>query len=218
MPLPLAAIGAGVKIGGALIQGIQGLLQGRKARKMAKENIRPEYEIPKEIESNLRLAKMRKNQGMGGDAYAKQLRDIWRNRNAAVSGAQDRRSGLAAISATQQAANDASLKLNIADDNTRRDNERQYMGQNQIMAGYRDKAWDYNKRQKFEENAAAIRALYGASRENGNRAMNGIMEAGTMAAWGGNPFAKQPNYDPVTGLAPRTKRRTQQDWTNYEDE
>lgn len=214
-------IGIGTKLIGSAISGIQGLIQGGKARKLAKKNIRPEYEIPKEIEQNLRMAKTRANNGLSSAEYGKAINGIWRNRNAALASAQDRRGGLSAVSTTNQLANDATTSLDVADARERKDNERFLMGQNQVMAGYKDKAWDYNKRQKFMENADAIRALYGASRENGKNALNGLMSAGQDYAFGGSGGfgngSKRSYGNGEWNPGWRSKKRTPQDWTDYED-
>lgn len=223
MPAPLLLL-AGAKAAGGLISGIRGLFQGGKARKLAKQNIRPEYEIPKEIEQNLRMAKTRANNGLSTAEYGKAMNNIWRNRNSAMSSAQDRRGGLAMVSTTNQLANDATTSLDVTDARERKDNERFLAGQNQVMAGYKDKQWDYNKRQKYEENAAAIRALYGAGERNLNKGLDGIIGAATTYFGGrqnqqdGQSTFYGNDYGYLGGMPRRTPRRTQQDWTNYEDD
>lgn len=220
---PLAVLG-GVKAVGGLIQGIKGLFQGGKARKLAKQNVRPEYEIPKEIEQNLRMAKTRANQGLSTAEYGKALNNIWRNRNSAMSSAQDRRSGLAMVSTTNQLANDATTNLDVTDARERKDNERFLAGQNQVMAGYKDKQWDWNKRQKFIENADAIRALYGAGQRNLNGGLNNLMGAATTYLTGrqnqkdGLPTFYGSDYGYLGGLPRRTPVRTQQDWNDYDED
>lgn len=188
MALPIFALLQG---GAAAAQGIAGLFQGIKARKLAKQNIRPTYQIPDEIKANLRLAKTRANQGLDPAAYGNALNNIWRNRNASVASLQDRRSALAGIGTANALSNDATLKLDIADAAAKRDNERMLMAQNQTMAGYKDKSWDWNERQRFEENADAIRALRGASQRNVMGALNNIGGAAATAAYGGL-FDKMP--------------------------
>lgn len=185
MPIPLAALAGGAQILGGAIQGVTSIFQNAKARRLAKENVRPTYQIPTEINANLRMAKSRANQGLSPQAYGNALNNIWRTRNAGLSALRDRRSGLAGISKLGQVTNDATLRLDIADANERKDNERFLMGQNQIMAGYKDKAFDWNQRQKFVENADAIRGLYGASRQNFAAGINNIAGGGIMAMYGG---------------------------------
>lgn len=107
--------------------------------------------------------------------------NIGRNANAALGAAQDRRGGLASIGAIQQGSNDASLGLAVADAQARMSNIKNLMQQNNVMTQYRDKAWQWNQQEKFQENAAAIRALKAASNQNINNGIQGATSIGLNA-------------------------------------
>jgi hypothetical protein len=161
-----------------LISGISGLFQKAKANRLERENVRPTYNIPQEIRANQQIAQQQATMGMPGAQYEQGLRNINRNTNNMMAAAQDRRGGLAAVGAAQQAANDASLNLTAMDAQQRVSNIRNLMAQNNAMAQYRDKQWGWNQQAKYQENAAAIRALRGAGNANLNTGLNGIIGAG----------------------------------------
>jgi hypothetical protein len=182
---PLSAASAGVGAVTGLISGINGLFQNAKANRLAKQNVRPVYNIPQEITANQQMAQQQATMGLPGAQYAQGIRNIDRNANNALSASQDRGGGLSSIGAIQQGSNDASLNLTAMDSQQRVANLRNLMAQNQTMAQYRDKQWGWNDQSKYQENAAAIRALRGAGNANINTGLNGIIGAGVTAATGG---------------------------------
>lgn len=199
--LPLMAVGAAAQGVTGLISGISGLFQKAKANRLEKNNIRPVYDIPQEVRANQQIAQQQASMGMPGAQYQKGLQNINRNAANALSATQDRRSGLSSVGAIQQGANDATLNLTAQDAQQRVANIRNLMAQNQTMAQYRDKAWGWNNQSKYEENAAAIRALRGAGNANINQGINGILGAGMTAATGmggvGGSAAGGGNFNPT---------------------
>lgn len=161
-----------------LFSGITGLFQKSRANRLEKENVRPTYNIPQEVAANQQIAQQQATMGLPGAQYQQGLRNINRNTNNIMAAAQDRRGGLASVGAAQQAANDAALNLTAMDAQQRVSNIRNLMAQNNVMAQYRDKQWGWNQQAKYQENAAAIRALRGAGNANLNTGLNGIIGAG----------------------------------------
>lgn len=49
------------------------------------------------------------------------------------------------------------------------------------LAQYKDKAWDWNEKQKYQEKAAAKAALTEAANQNINGAISGLASIGTTA-------------------------------------
>lgn len=178
-PLTMASLGIQGVTG--LISTVNGLFQKARANRLAKLNVRPVYNIPGEIKTNQQMAQQMSKQGMSSQQYGQQTQAIGRNANAALSNAQDRRGGLAAIGAIQQNSNDANLNLNVQDNNMRLNNIRNLMQQNSTMAQFKDKAFAWNKQAKFQENAAAIRALQGAGNANIDTGLNALGSMGTTA-------------------------------------
>jgi hypothetical protein len=175
-------ISAGVSAATGLLSGITGLFQKHRANQLEKQNVRPMYNIPQNINDNLAIAKSQANQGL--PQYLRDLQNIGRNQNVTINTAQDRRGGLGAISQIQQGTNDANLNLDVKDAAYRIANMRNLMAQNQVYANYLDKQWDWNNKQKYLENAAAVRAMRTAGNANLNTGLNGIIGGAAIAANG----------------------------------
>ena len=159
--------------------------QKRDAKKLAAENPRPTEEIPDGVKKAQAIAETMSNQGLP-DAQKEQVKQqIDRAAKGAISDATDRRGGLSAVSAIQQNTDDANLKLGADDAASRVANIRNLQSQSNMLGQWQDKVWDYNSKTKYEENAAAIRALNTASQENNNNAMDGILSGSALA--GSNP-------------------------------
>jgi hypothetical protein len=91
------------------------------------------------------------------------------------------------VGQVQASKNDALLNLDVADANARQRNQQGVLTQNNNLARYQQNAWDWNKRQKFLETAASVRALMGAGNANTNQGLDrGIGGLGSIASWGLN--------------------------------
>ncbi|MEJ7828577.1 MAG: hypothetical protein WKF91_10285, partial [Segetibacter sp.] len=70
-------------------------------------------------------------------------------------------------------------------------------------AQFKDKMWGWNKQSKFQENAAAIRALKGAGGANINTALQGAISTGlNVNAQGGfgDMFGRKNTMDDMNAL------------------
>jgi hypothetical protein len=153
---------------------------------MLAENVHPEYKTPQEILQNQALARARANQGLPSAVYNKAMQDIGRNTNNAIRLSNDRRGGLSTISTVTQAANDANLKLDMADANQKLQNERQLIDVNNNVARYRDKEFDWNKRDAYERKYNYGMQLLGAGNQNVTNALDrGVAAATQFGASGG---------------------------------
>jgi hypothetical protein len=179
MPIPILA--AASLISGGL-SAINGLVQKSKGKKMADGNSFPTQEIPAAIRENQQKAKLYENQGLPSEQYQQAMRNINRNSIAALRTATDRRGGLGMASTIQQAANDAKLNLDVANANAVRQNQQRAMQQNNVLGQWQNNVWDWNKRQKYMQTAAAARSLMGAGNANINqgldRALGGLLMSG----------------------------------------
>jgi hypothetical protein len=186
--MPIGGIGSAALIAAAgkgtegLISGITSFFQNKKAKKLEDENIRPTEQIPQGVRDNQEIAKFLAQTGMSGPEYLQQQKNIQESASVATTAATDRRSGVATIGAIQAGTNNATLNLNSASDQIRRQNIGVLMGANETMAQWQDKIWQWNSRAKYEENAAAIRALKGAAGANLNTALNSLGSAGANLA------------------------------------
>jgi hypothetical protein len=179
-----ALIGAGTQAVSGLVSGISGLFQTARAKKLARENQRPIYGIPQEILANQQLAQQAANVGMPSQEYAQAQKNINQSQANALNAAQGRGGALASIGAIQGQSNQALANLDAQSAAMRMQNIRGLMNANTQLADYRDKAFDYNQAQKYQENAAAARALQAAGQQNINQGIQGVLGAGATIAGG----------------------------------
>lgn len=159
--------GQGVaNIAGGLLSGVTGFFQRKKAKKELAKLQRPEYSIPNEVLQNQKMAQLAASEGLPSQQYNNAMKNIQRSQTNALSGAIDRRSALMALPRLQQQANDAYGKLDAADANARMSNQRQLYGINSQVAGYRDKEFNINKMQPYQDNLSYYRSLLGAGNQN----------------------------------------------------
>jgi hypothetical protein len=180
MPIPLALIAGGAQLISGLIKGGQAKKQRREGNNILNE-IGPEV-VPQDVLDNQVMAKQMANQGLPSQQYANAMKNIQRQQLMAMRGATDRRGGLAAISATQQAANDALGNLDEADARQHMANQGQLMAINNQVGNWKNKIWErkynygmdlvgsgnQNKVSAFDSIASGIgNAAYGAFGEGG---------------------------------------------------
>lgn len=154
---------------------ISGLFKKGQAKKLAEKNVRPTEVVPDEVKINTQMAKDLAQQGLPAAQYQQAIQEIQKSSAAATAASADRRGGLSTVGAIQQQTQDAKNRLTAEDAAARMGNIKNLMARNDVMAQWKDKVWDYNERQKYEENAAAIRALAGSGAEEGNIGLNALL-------------------------------------------
>lgn len=154
---------------------ISGLFKKGKANKLMSENPRPVEQVPAEVLASQAAAEQLSNEGLPAAQYKQARQEIEKNAQQAIAAAGDRRGALATIGAINQQTNDATNNLNVESAKQRVANIKNLMTRNDVTAQWKDKVWDYNERQRYEENAAAIRALTGAGAEETNSGISGIL-------------------------------------------
>lgn len=153
-----------------------GIYQTIKGNKLAKNNIRPTYQVPDEIKSKLTNAQMMALEGLPAEQKQEYINDLQRSANFGLSALNDRQAGLAGLGSLVQNQNDAYSNLLSQDAAARQANQR-YAGEVQSeMAGYKDRAFDYNKVQPYQEKAAAARSLMGAGIQNIQGGLGGLTD------------------------------------------
>jgi len=160
-------VGSGIgAVAGGLISGITGLFQKHKANKLLANLHRPQYVIPNEVLQNQKQAELNARQGLPSEQYQQGMQNIARQQNSALQRASDRRGGLLAVAGTQQAGNDATLNLDVANANARLKNQNTLYGVNNQVAGYRDKAFQINQMQPYQQDRSYALGLLGAGNQN----------------------------------------------------
>lgn len=145
-------IGGGAQLLGGLVGGIVGAGQVRRGQNMLRNNPRPDYEIPPE-------AVQAASEGLPSSQYDLAMKNIQRQQAQAIQSAQDRRAGIGTLGKTQQITNDATLSLDAANARARQINQQRLIGQ-------REKAWDWNKKQKYIQDYNYGMGLIGSGRQN----------------------------------------------------
>ncbi|WP_423148628.1 hypothetical protein [Rubrolithibacter danxiaensis] len=155
-----------------------GLFQRAKARRLEKKTVRPVYSTPAEVALNQKIAEKRAAQGMGTQQYANAQNNINRNVSAGLNALSTQRNGLAAVGNIVAQANDASLNLDAQDAQMQQANEAQLLAQNQNVADYKDKEFQYNKADKYAEAMNKIAQLRGAGNASLNNGVNNLSNIG----------------------------------------
>lgn len=188
-----ALISGGVQLGTGIYQAV---------RSSQIEANRPTYEIPDEIKQNLTQAQLNAIEGMPEDVRNRYIDQLTRTMATGLQALGDRRGGIAGVAGLARTATDANRNIAVMDAQQRQQQEANLMNARQTMANYKDKAFDWNERQKYLEEAQAKQALAGSAMQNitgsANNVMGGMMQSKYMdflkGAYGGgatgNPMAK----------------------------
>jgi len=153
-------------VAGGLLGGAVGYFQRRKAKKELSKLVQPQYNIPQEILKNQKMAEQAANEGMPSQQYNNAMKNIQRTQNNLLAGATDRRSALMALPKIQQQANDATGNLDAQDANMRLQNQRTLYNVGNTTAQYRDKAFNINEMQPYEQKRDYYNSLLGAGNQN----------------------------------------------------
>lgn len=177
--IPLAIAGAP-----AVIKGVSGLLQSRKGNKLGKNNIRPDFEIPKEFQQNLAIAENMSKTGLPQQQYNNALNNIGRNQAGALR-SFGRGTNTGNLASLLRASNDATLNLDAQDAGARMNNQRFAIGQRGQMGQLQLQKQQWEKMDKYNQQADEASALKGAGRQNTFGALNDLSSLGQLAIMGG---------------------------------
>lgn len=143
-----------------------GLNQYYKGKKMLKNNKRPTYEIPAEVQANLNQAEQMALQGMPEEQKQQYINNLQRSQAFSMSQMGSRKAGLAGVAAVNQQGVDAYGNLLSMDAQARMQNQGVLMNQRQNMADYRDQAFQINKLNPYYEKQSEGLAMQGAGMQN----------------------------------------------------
>jgi hypothetical protein len=195
MVIPPQLITAGIAAIPSVVKGIQGIFQGAKGSRLARQNVRPTYEIPKEFQQNLAIAENMARIGLPQQQYNQAQQNFQRNQAGALRqfGRMGNPRGLAGI---VRAGNDASLGLDVADAQARMSNQRNAMGFRSQLGQQQLAKQQWDKFQNYGEKADAAAALQGAGRQNVMGGLSELSQIGQMAMMGGG-FGGKDKVSPV---------------------
>ena len=159
------AIGTGLNAG-------LGIYQAYKGNQMAKNAVRPEYEIPQEIRDNLTDAEIQAMEGLPAAQKNVLMQNIQRSSQASMDALDDRKSGLAGMAKLQQNELDAYANLAGMNAQAQVSNQQNLQAQRGVMANYEDKSFQYNQDDPYQAQVAAAEAMKGAGIQNVSGAIN----------------------------------------------
>lgn len=206
MALPLA-----LALAPAAIQTGMGIYQTFKGNQMRKSMDRPTYEIPQEILDSLTDAQVQALRGMPAEQKQQYVDNVMRSQQASLDAMGDRKGGLAGLAGVQQTAIDAYRNMLSMDAQQRQANEQALQNTRGVVAGFKDKEFDYNQAQPYDQTMAAAEGMIGSGIQNTfggiqagsqmgldavmfNQYMNGIGGSGGTTA----PPSVTPTTSPMT--------------------
>lgn len=163
IPMILGAVQAGI-----------GAAQAISGWKQKKNLTRPEYQIPEEIERNMSEAELMSYYGMPDAQKQSYMQNIQRAGQQALSGVADRKGGLGTISAIQQQQQDAYMNLLSADVQQRMQNIQRAQQARSEMAAFKDKQFEINEMQPYQQSYAEAQSLVGSGMQNVMGGLNTI--------------------------------------------
>lgn len=187
MPLPMLA-GLAISSIPSIFKMIQGASQLGKAKKMKVE--RPTYQTPNEVlDATSMYRQLAGTNRLAGQSYAEDninkstSTSIRSAANAGGSSAQI----LSTIAGLNANENEATNQLQVQGAQNQMQNQGRLGQQLGVQAGYRDKEFEYNKDQPFQDAANTRSALYGAGQQNLMGGLDGLAGSATTAL-GTNAF------------------------------
>lgn len=181
MPLPLAAIAAIP----AVIKGISGLAGVIKGNARAKRNIRPIENANALIAQNNAIAENDALVGMPQEQFNLANQGLQRNQAAGFRQLGRSANASAGLASLVRGGNDAVLNLGAQDAAMRMNNRRFAFGTRSALANEQNRVFDWNKRRKFQEEAAAAAEQIGAGRANAFGALTDLSQIGQSYLGGG---------------------------------
>lgn len=166
---------------GGLLQGITGFFQKKQGNAILKQNPYPNMPIPAEELANQQQAQRMADEGTPSAQYLQSQKNIQRQQAAALQSSQDRRMGGALIGGIQEGTNDAMGNLDARSAAARRENQLNLQNVNNQVSGYRDKAWDWNVKNKYLQNYQLGQSLIGSGNANMYGGADKLLGAGAQA-------------------------------------
>lgn len=183
---------------GGVIPLIAGIFQKKKAKKMLANLNQPAYTIPEEVMRNQKMAEMAANEGLPSQQYNNAMKNIQRNQSNMLAGALDRRSALMALPKIQRAANDATGNLDAQDAQARMQNQRTLYGVGNTTSQYRDKAFNINQMQPYQQKYNYAQSLLGAGNQNFTSGLDKLVAGGGQLL-AGTSFGSKKKSAGATG-------------------
>lgn len=198
MPLPLLALAAAPSI----VKGLAGIGQIFKGNSMAKNNKRPDYEIPQEFRDNLAMAENMAQVGLPQQQYNNALNNINRAQAGALGVLSRSANPAAGLAAALRQTQGAAMNLDAQDASTRLNNQRFAIGQRGILGQQQLAKQNWDRIGRYQENASAASALKGAGMQNAFGALDGLSQLGLYSGMNGQTQSNTPVSTTNNQLSP----------------
>lgn len=175
-PLALGGIISGV---GSLFQGLSGLSQQRRAKKMLKGLKDPGFKVPEEYQANLAQAEQMARQGLPAEQYNLATTNIQRGTQTGLRQLGRMANPFAGISGLARTQTDALAGLDAANAAARRQNILGAMGARSQLAQAKLAQQQYAQ-QRYMDQVNQANALRGAGQQNVAGALSGLGNIGMM--------------------------------------
>tara|TARA_R110001592_G_scaffold1340_1_gene7933 strand:- start:14661 stop:15245 length:585 start_codon:yes stop_codon:yes gene_type:complete len=154
-----------------------GIYQTIKGNRLANSMNRPVYNIPQEILDNLTDSQIQALRGMPAEQKQQYIDNVMRSQQASFGALGDRKAGLAGIAGVQQNAIDGYRNMLSMDAQQRQTNEQALQGVRSNLAEYKDKEFQMNQMNPYQETMQAAEAMKGAGIQN---LMGGVTSGSKM--------------------------------------
>ena len=162
----------------SVIKGISGLFGSGKGKLRALQNTRPIEQVNSNIVKNNAMAEKMANEGLPAEQYNNILQGVNRNLSGGIRTLGRSANPSAGLNSLVRAQNDAILSLGSQDAQAKINNRRFAFGTRTALANEQNRVFDWNKRQKYLEEANAAAGQIGAGRQNAMGALTDLSQLG----------------------------------------
>ena len=193
-------IAAGVIGGSAILKGVEGIAQNKKASNIEKQNPYPTAAVQQEYFGNVNQAQQMAQQGIPAAAYNNQLNQIQQSQAGAIQSLNRSANPGANLASIIRQGDQATNNLNAQDAVARNRNMLQLLQERQMLAQQKDKAWNWNYQQRYLGNLAKSQSLRQSANQNIAGAFSdvtgGASALGGLGAFGGGSGATATTSSP----------------------
>lgn len=182
----------------AIGKGIFGLIQNHQASDIEKNNPRPVENVDPIYQQNVNLAQQLAAQGIPQEEINRQLNSINQNQAGAISTLNNSANPGTNLASVVRAGDNATGNLNAEQAAARNKATLSLIQQRGILAGAKQRAWQYNSADKYSEGLAKSQALRGAGTQNISGGLDEIGKAGIQTIANKNPFSTTSTTTPPT--------------------
>jgi Skp family chaperone for outer membrane proteins len=197
----VSPVGAGLAAALSAYQFGEGVSQTRKGKKLL-NTARPTYQTPQAEEDAYKAARF--NYGTAAsniqEAGKNQLDANYGQQVGAIDQAATDSSGLlAALTAAGTARNRANIQLTNEAIGQKQNDLNSLLGASHVYSQYKDKEWDWNKKQPYSDTMLAASSLIKAGKENKFGALNNVANVG-ISLLGGAGTPTDTTVDPNAAI------------------